>query len=277
MELQQKRDLDFQDAVKAHVAGLTPRAAEGGLPFVVVPDGFKVHDLTSTLPERVQRQLRGDIPKGAVSVKDVPSFLAYVEKFKGSGTALFADRDKGTVIAHLDYHAGAEAPGERKHVATLNLGLSRQWKTWMTINRKRTEQSAFGEFLEDNLPDILEPDAAELLESARNLTLHKDVSFESRAKVADGSIRFAYEEVVSQGKRENGTIDVPERLKLSIPLFENGAAIDIEVRLRYKLEDGKLYFTVILDQAESALETAFAEILAQIEKGTGLKPYLGSA
>lgn len=276
-ELFQKRDLDFQDAIKAHIGGLKPQSAEGGVPFIVLPDGYGVQSLETLIPDRKLRALRGDIPQGRVTLTDVPSFLAYVQKFKGEGTALFADRSSSQVTAHLDYHSDAANPGERQHQAVLKLALSRQWKTWMGVNRKRQEQSAFGEFVEDSLPDVLEPDAARLLEAARNLVLTKEATFESRAKVADGSIRLCWEENVSQGKRDGGSIDVPERLKIAIPLFENGAPIEIEVRLRFKLDEGKVYFTLIIDQAEAALEAAFAEILQQIEKGTGFKPYLGSA
>lgn len=271
------RDLDFKDALDAAMVGASVQQPDEGFPFVVLPDGATVHDLTGLLPERVQARLRGDVVSGGVAVQDVDSFIRYVARFQTPGTALFGNRDGARVTAALDYHSAADAPGEGAHSVALQLAHSRQWKAWSGIDRKEIAQTNFGEFLEDNLPDITEPDGAAVLEAARNLVLHKSVTYKGRVQVADGSMHFNYAEEVSQGATQSGRLEVPERLALMIPIYEHGAPVAITVRLRYRLRENDLRFMAILDRAQDARDAAFAEILAQIETGTGFKPYLGSA
>ena len=46
----------------------------------------------------------------------------------------------------------------------------------------------------------------------------------------------------------------------------------MDCRLRYRLNDRKLTFTVIIDNLDAVLEDAFNGVLAQIEKATAIKP-----
>ena len=64
-------------------------------------------------------------------------------------------------------------------------------------------QVDFARFLEENMPDVVEPDSAELLEVALTFEAKKSVEFSSGVRLANGQIQFQYDEV-SPGHGEEG-------------------------------------------------------------------------
>lgn len=241
-----------------------------GRPFLILREGQHLADLSDYLPTPTHR-------KASVTVQTVESFIAYIAAFRTPDTQLFGNAAQSCVVAILDYHeAGATGqPNWGDHRVTLSLKPSPQWQTWLGSNGKALSQTSFAEFLEDNLADIVEPDAAQVLEVAMHLEAKKTVSFKSGVNLKNGAAQLSYDENI-EGKGK-GSLTIPTAFTLGIPLFLRGAPCAVNARLRYRIQDDKLTFAYKIERPEQLIETAFDTVLQKIEEATGLKPYLGTA
>jgi uncharacterized protein YfdQ (DUF2303 family) len=206
----------------------------------------------------------------------VASFIGYVNRFKADGTTLFADRAANCVEAALEYHVDAESPRRDGHDVTLGLRHTRAMANWLGAVNKRMSQEDFALFLEDNAIDIVDPGPVAMIEAAAHFRAVKDVQFESKVGLDNGSLRFNYVEEVRAGTSQPGQVAMPEKFTLALTPYEGmleAAAFRLEARVRYTVgRDGlKLWFAIPLLQR--AMDQAFDEVLASIEKETGFVPY----
>lgn len=241
-----------------------------GLPFVIVPDGYSVRTLP--LPDRPRRE------KGTVKLRDAASFIAYVNRFATvDWTLLYAQIDPARFVAVInDYGPPSPLHGVganwRDWRVEFVVPASREWATWMKVNREHMSQIGFAEFIEDNLPDIVSPDGAELLELTLNFEATRNSAFKSAQRLQDGSVNFAW---VDEGK-DAGTVRVPKEFVIQIPVFERGALYAVTARLKYRINDGKLSIWYELVRPHKVLELAFDEIWKQITDRTGKQILLGT-
>lgn len=84
------------------------------------------------------------------------------------------------------------------------------------------QQAEFAEFIERNLPDIVEPVGADMLEISRSLQAKKKVSFASGIRLANGQTELTYEEDI-QGTAAKGKLQIPEIFKIGIKVIEGGS------------------------------------------------------
>jgi uncharacterized protein YfdQ (DUF2303 family) len=218
---------------------------------------------------------------------EAASFCAYVNAHKQAGRTLIlgaATETRAGFTALLDYHGdnviGLRAPSWCGHSATLALTITPEWGRWMAKNATFLPQQAFAEHIEENLLDIIEPAAAEILEVAQGLQGMKNVSFKSGRNLRDGAIRLEYvEQIEIQGTttRRDSTTQVPAMFKLQLVPFVGAAGVEIEARLRYRIgNDGSLSFAYILTRPYRVIETAFAVAREEIERATCLAVHLGA-
>jgi uncharacterized protein YfdQ (DUF2303 family) len=263
---------DIQSAIAAGAALSEPRAVPetvNGL-YTVVPDGYKLESLEDFLPrpQRVRQE---------VSLHDAQSFIGYLREFGDHELSwIFFDQDKETFQAILDYHAANGAPGWCDHTATFTARRSVEFQTWLNQNRKQMGQVDFARFLEDNLPDVVEPAGATLLEVALTFEAKKDVEFASGVRLSNGQVQFTYNEVV-RGTAQKGTIEIPEKFVLGIPIHLGGPGYRIDVRLRWRLHEGKAMFAYELVRPHRYVEDALKEIRERIGQETGLDVLAGVA
>lgn len=249
---------DAQAAIAAGAALGDPRSPstdEGTGVFTVVPKDYRIEDLERFLP----RPLR---IKEAVTLHDTNSFIAYVNNFKLPVSRIFFDTVEEEFVAVLDYHE-AETAGWCGHTAVFKPRRSVEFETWMGSNRKQFTQVDFARFLEENLPDVVEPNSAELLQVALTFEAKKSVEFASGVRLANGQIQFAYDEIV-RGTAQKGTIEIPESFVLGIPIHVNGPAYRISVRLRWRLQEGKLVFWYEVVRPHRYIEDALKEIRERV-------------
>ncbi|SRR5579883_308355 len=257
---------DVEAAIAAGAAlgeprSLTRTSALEGI-YAVVPEGYELRSLEEYLPRplRVRQQ---------VEFHDADSFTDYVTDFEKMGASrIFFNAEKETFAAILDYHEGAgAAPGWCEHVATFTPRRSAEFQTWMGQNRKQFTQVDFARFLEENLPDVVEPDGAALLEIALTFEAKKDVEFSSGVRLQNGQIQFTYNEVV-RGAAQKGTLEVPEQFVLGIPIHAGGPAYRIAVRFRWRLQEGKAVFWYEIVRPHRFVEDALKELRAKVADDT---------
>ena len=258
-------------------------SAEGVGRAVQTQDGrehvFSPPGWSDRVIEPIDKPLSGHI-RQAVKLDDEASFAAYINAFKTPRSRLFVSVAQHSMIALLDYHAAAEAdepgkPDYLDHRAGYEMPVSEEWRRWNAIDGKPMAQMAFAEFLEENLADIVEPAGASVLEVALQLQSKKKVQFDTGVRLQDGTTQLTYrEELESSGK---GNLKVPADFTIAIPVFFGGDRYKIKAFLRYRIDEGKLAFHVVLHRKQFMVQDAVQLAAAAIGEATGLSPLFGSA
>lgn len=257
-------DKAIADVQKLVVASQGAKTVEGGnIPYVLVPQGYTAQSLPDLIfnnhtptPERIKR---------AVKVFDSASFIEYYNLFDDAGSRVFADENNNSVVALLDYHQ-MNNPRWVDHKLTLTLRLSEEWTRWTKLNGQQVTQQAFVEFLEQNCTDISAPDPASIRDIANDLSATTEMDFQSAKRQSDGSVRFKCIET-TKTKVGGNEVEVPDRFRISIPVFVGGDRIDIDAFLRFRIAGQKLSFFYTLVRPEAAVRAAFKATRDQIETG----------
>lgn len=239
---------------------------------VTLPAGARheVLDLERFLPTPRRKH-------GAVTLNDGESFSRYVTKHVEAGaTEMYADVTAQTMVALLNDHAG-DGAGWGDHRATLTLRRTPQWEVWAGHNGTLLEQLAFAELVEDNLPDIVEPDGATLLELAQSFQAHTKVRFESARHLQGGDRQLVYTEDTTATAGTKGDITIPPTFTLGIAPFEVGEMYRVVARLRYRITDGRLRLGYRLDRPEDVLRSAFRDVVNEVQQRTGIDVLYGTA
>lgn len=245
-----------------------------GLPKVVVPQGYTVRDLEGwklEQPHTVEARLK---------TPDFETFVTYIKRFAMPSTCLFAKNtasEEFLIEAVIDYHntpilpeAGSLAgtvqrPDWCAHGITFQPQKSREWLRWNSINGKPMSQVAFALFLEDNTQDVANPKGADLLQIVNTFKVDKSVTYSKEVTLQNGNVKFTFN---SESKaRGIGEMEVPERFKLSIPIFHRGVRFEFEVKFRYRVDDeGKLSLWIEMVNKELIVQAAVDNALEIVRK-----------
>lgn len=251
-----------------------PIATLDGSKAIVVPEGYYVHEFKPT-----------DKPLTRISctprMDDAASFIAYVNRFKVEASVLFADLKANTITAIFDYHQashpenGKGIPDYTQHRAVHPCPWSVEWARWRAVDGQKMTQKALGNFLEEMLHTIAEPDGAGLIEIAAELRVEREVKFKSGTRLQDGTLSIAYEET-DQTSGKKGKIVVPDEITIACPIFMGGEAQAFRAKLRYALDRGDLTFKIdVLNRIEGE-QAAFQKVVAQVGDGTGRPVFYGA-
>ena len=228
----------------------------GTTEFVVLGAGEKIETLErlQTKPTRVCQK---------VDVVNAASFLAYFDQFKTANSIVCVDDEKYNVRAVFDYHQAGGSAEWGSHTCTFGLTRTEEWTAWMQQNGRRMDQLKFAEFLENRMPDIVSPVGASVLEAATNLSNHRNVTFQSKVRVDNGSVQLAYiEEDKGPGQ---GNVEIPQQFILGIRPFLRGEAYKMTAKFRYRIADGKLEMWYDLINPDRVIRDAFE---SEVEKIT---------
>ena len=250
------------------------QAKDGGVPIVVVPEGYKIEDIEPYLdaPARARGTFTAETPE---------AFIAYFSRFadddaKGGTSMVFARSGDFHVEGIIDWHSPGDTPGFGDHRVVYEAPRSDEWKIWTKPNGVAMKQTDFSRFIEDNVKDIVEPDGADVLEIARQLEVKKKVEFASAERLSDGQREFTYKEDV-QGSTRRGTLAIPEEFKLGIPVFVDGEPYEVTARLRYRIAEGQLVLWYDLLRPHEIKRDAFAQVVKGIDEGVKVDVLMGMA
>ncbi len=245
---------------------------DGGL-AAVLPPGCTLQEmkpLETKLPFVVQTEM----------MLTTSSFCHYVNRFKRSETQIFGDYQVPKLVARIDYHKPGLGETSRHdaqncaHNVEYRPPWSDQWARWREIDSRPISQADFAEFIEENYMDIRDPDHAELLDMVSNLAARKRVNFTSGVRLQDGSNELQWGETVD-AKVGKGSVVVPPAFELGIPILFDGQPYKIKVHLRYRISDGVLVFICKISRRRFMEQTAFEDILIEVEKETEITVYRG--
>jgi uncharacterized protein YfdQ (DUF2303 family) len=260
-------------AAGTSLAGAQKSPLNDGVPFVVVPEGYKVEHVF----ERDENPARAI---GTVKMRDANSFVNYFNRQKRAESLIYASLDPAKILGVIDDHrayntefTNEDGANWRAYRVEFAVPASREWKVWTGKDRKALNQLEFAELIEDNLPDIVTPDGSTMLSVALNFEASKEGNFVSAARLQDGSTNFVWKEDINA---TGNKIAMPSQITLEIPVFENGQPSPVEARIKYRVKDGNLTIWYELVRPHKVLEAAFRSIWSQIEEQTQTTILLGS-
>lgn len=271
------------------------------------------HGQVNALPEAAFDGYRTNplYRKGTATLTQLPSFIALVNRFKFAHSAIFAvdDFTKPSLTAIFDYHPdNAEVGGEesahavqaRRHRASYDFPLSKEWQAWFGKDAKPMSMGEFAQFLETQIVDVsddpvgLWSDQAQAFAKANRATAADAIATPTR--LVDLSLKFKIYETaesceavnltsgeteftfVSEHKAADGKpVNFPKLFSIVIPIFARSSVFyRIIARLRYRIANGKPVFWYELWRPDLTFETAFNEALETVIEQTSLPIYIGS-
>lgn len=266
----------FKELKDLIAAAVMPKIAnEGGVPILTVPNDWSLQSLEPFLPNPVRMRRH-------VTLHTMQSFIEYAKAHRTESTALFADESVMTLKAVFDYcdTSKRDGAGWGDHAATFVCIQTNEWKTWMERNERLMSQSDFAQFLEDNLPDIVAPDGATMLEIAKNIEAKRKVDFSSAVRLENGDVQFKYQEH-TEGTAQTaskGVIEIPSEFVIAIPPFRGSLRYRIKARLRWRIKDGgELQLWYHLDRPHKDLEDAFNRVMEDVQASLDMNAYAGAA
>jgi uncharacterized protein YfdQ (DUF2303 family) len=271
-----ERDAAATLAAGAALGEIRKSPLPDGKPFVIVPEGYALETIDQVFEAPVRAT-------GVVKLRDANSFVTYFNRQKRTESLVYASLDPAKILGVIDdHHSYEEALGVddstkganwRGYRVEFSVPASREWKTWTGKDRQPMTQLELAELIEDNLPDIINPDGSTMLSVALNFEASKEGNFVSATRLQDGSTNFVWKEDVNA---TGNKIAMPSQITLSIPVFENGSPYSIDARIKYRVQNGTLKIWYELVRPHKVLEVAFRAIWSQIEEQTTTKILLGS-
>lgn len=261
-----------------------PAAGGGSVTHFAVPSTFS---LTSVDDERLLENPRRT--SATAKLADARSFLDYVNfhnQLSDQPTTVWCAFDPvGNALAFeavFDEH-GPGTAGWREHRAVFTPAISQEWKTWaLKHNGKEMQQVAFAEFLESNEKDIAGdgvkfPTSIEMMSMAVAFEANADKRFKSKVRLQSGGVAMEYVNTDDEATVER--MKLFERFQLGLPVFwevrqpdEPVPAWPVEARLKYRVQQGSLFFWYSLIRPDIVHERAALAMIERIREGLGNIP-----
>lgn len=200
---------------------------------------------------------------GTTVLRDVGSFLAYHGKHADEHTEVYADGETLAITSVLDAHTG-DAARWGQHRAVLALRTTKAWKEWIASSGRLMDQETFANFLEDHLPDLLEPNAATMLEVAQSIQAATKANFQSGTRLTSGERRLVYTEETTAKAGSRGELTIPETFVIGLRPFDGADGYRLTARFRYRINGGNLQLGYKLERPEDVQQAAFADVLTAV-------------
>jgi len=202
------------------------------------------------------------------SVTDAASFVAYVNRHADAHTEVFAHTNSSRVVAIIDSHDEAGAPGGwQLHRVSLDLEHSKAWLAWAAADGKLVSQGDFADFLDDRYIDVIDPDPARMIDIATTFQAKTKVDFDSGVRLDSGDVKLTYVEETAAKAGHKGDIEIPKKIQLAMRPYVGGPTYSIWANFRYRLTGGNVLLGFKLERPENVLEAAFADIVTEIRDG----------
>lgn len=281
-----------------------------------VPDGMHHVDLTRQIDD-LATKLQPWRRTGTAKLTDIASLIDWANRHKGPTSALFADTGETPSLTCIADYLGAGEPimdaisrdpkaSHMRHRAVYAFPLSPEWKLWNAVSGNLLDGAEFGEFIEANAKDFLDPTPAllagaapeggvadwerqmldivrqlqgkfgqyaTLMQLARSFDVYEisNVKATLNRDTGESSIQFVNEHAQPDGQ----PITIPNLFMVAIPIFENGAAYRIPVRFRYRKAGAGVKFIIQLHNPDIYLRDAVDEALALATEQTELPLFRG--
>jgi uncharacterized protein YfdQ (DUF2303 family) len=231
-------------------------------------DGLN-HQLVDIRAQLLEEEQREPARKtGSYTVTDVSSFVQALAKHGVTETEVWALDSTSSIRAVINAHAEL-TPGHQDHTITLQLQRTDDWKEWTDHDGKLHDQVAFAEFIEDHLPNFVDPTGADMLELAQTFQATTKVDFASSQRVKSGETQLLYSETGTASAGKKGQLAIPDTFTIALQPFDRGDTYKVQARFRYRITDGHLRLGYRLTRPKDVLRDAFDQVVAKVGKDTG--------
>lgn len=254
--------------------------------FTALPPGWQPvqqHDLR-TRPERVNTD---------VTLLGIPSFNAYVNRFKNEDSTIFVTpnlsklADNMTLAtAHLEYHedgagVSSAAPAFLTHNARLTARPSLVYAKLLGLDGRLLDQPTFAQALEDIARYSSSHAAADLLEVARTINLTSKGDFKNYEDDFSGSTEFRFDlRVAANAGTQERKLIVPSVIEFRCPLIDGLSDEVVSAKFMYRVPngpEGKVQLGIKIVDRAYLEEKAIGEAANAIAEATNLPVYVGVA
>ena len=229
------------------------------IPYAVVPNGARLHSLEEFLMRPIETKARIAFTRAA-------SLVAFGQKFKNDAMTVSFDENQAVFQVIVDDHLPGQ-PAWKQHTASLQLKLSPEAEAWFggQGKLKARNQEDFSLFIEDHLIDVVKPKGTEVLAMVLEFKAVSSASFSSAIRLSDGNIQLSY-----AVENKPGNVAFPEKMTIHIPMFTGQHRTEVELRVRYRIHEGKLSLWYEVIGFDLLRQQAIEQYVAQVEEGIGL-------
>jgi len=221
-------------------------------------------------PEQPKPLVRKESPKRAHKFYSVGSFVDYLLKYKTQNTVVLADVEKNTIAAVLD-----EKADKGFEVIEFQPQIHPLFAPWQhRIIGKELEIKGFALFLQQNKKTILSPDAKELtmffsqIRASQKINMHKGIG--------NGSINGLTCELTIMGKHENQEVELPETIKLNVPVYIDTPEQEIDVDIILAASNTEVLVCCSSSGLDVHKVKAFEGMISKVREVEGLVVGFGS-
>lgn len=274
--------------------------------IVALPDGKKLESLKALTDQfRLNPQRR----TGVQRIDRADSFANWMNRHKDKQSVLFCEANRQTprLVGIVDYHESGAVEGVADHLARWRqfgavypLKLDPRWQAWRAADGKSFTQAEFAAFIEDHALDLVAfaPTAAaatdrllalpsdvqdflnltggrcgtpeDVMLLARGLDVAVEATSVERVRLESGEVKLAFEE------KHKTSVAVPSVFLIGVPVFElSGEAYRLPVRLRYRIDQGKTFWTPVLWRADETFDQAVIDKAEAARTATDLALFYG--
>ncbi len=253
---------------------------------------------------------------GMQRLDDLASFIAWTMRHMDKASVLFcqADREHPSLVAAIDYHEAdgvdAVADGKARWIqfgAVYPMTLDDRWLAWNEADGKAHTQAEFAAFLEDHALDLcpFAPSVAaatdkllplptdvqdflnltggkcgtpqEVIALAQGLDVAVAQNMVNKVRLQSGEQRLEFAESHTTSK-DGTTVTVPPIFLVGIPVFAlNPAIYRLPVRLRYRVDGGRVSWLPTLWRADETIDQAIRDAADKATADTGLPTFYGAS
>lgn len=243
------------------------KTAQSAREFTVNGSTVFAHDASVDLTDMENFMERPRRMRGHTRFRDTKSLAAYLERFEQPHSIAFSDPVRHTIEACIDWHDHNEQlPNHVDHKASFIAQKTAEYQAWVEVHKKPMSQVAAGMFLEERAVDVIEPDAASIMDMVMQFDALKRVTFRQSTRLHDGQRQFTY----SEESEARGAVTLPERIKIRVPVFDGQEPDVIPIRVKYRIEDGSLKFTFEIHDRSKVETTAFERCEDALAKETSI-------
>lgn len=263
---------NIQAVIDTAIASAEPDALTTGTIYAYNL-GDRIHLVDLTGDEYRDKPTR---KTGNVYVEDLDSFTHYYNKHADADTEIYVDVAKHRITAVLDAHTGPDGARWQQHRLILQMATADRWNDWARNNGQNLGQYAFAEYIEEHLDDIREPAAATMLEIAQTFQAATKVKFSSAVTLSNGDRRLNWEETTDASAGNGGKLQVPSVFTIGIAPFDWCQPYAVNARLRYRIQNGQLLISYLLDDPKAVIKDAVLDIVNQLEEQLKVKVMRGT-
>ncbi len=231
--------------------------------------------------------------KGRAKVDTLRSFIDLTNRHKDQNSVIFARTSwpEPTLTSVIDYHTLDHTARWGDHQVEYKFPVTDEFSTWINKNATLAEQLEFAHFLEEHAAELAEPtkeeretfeplfkerfaSPSELIVLSRGLEIYTGAKLKRQERLQSGErvIEFTEDHTDAAGNK----VDIPGLFMVSVPAFQDGAAVRIPARLRYRIREGNIKWAYQLYRWEYYLRNRVKADLDLAAVECGLPSYEGA-